>query len=166
GRRGGVGGPGRHYLFDKASTGSDGRLHTQAAWSAECYDFATAPDGATTRAAYVAYVLWMMDRFDPAWLNVAVAINMFDGGCPSASPGLVGADRAAYEAAKAKTPSAIAFPSIQLDFLYGYQQATCPSPKKPSDCFDEAYERLARLERDRFAVSTYPYLISQFADVA
>src|SRR5262249_62378433 len=84
-----VGGPGRHYLFDKASTGSDGRLHTQAAWAAESYDFATAPDGAATRAAYVAYVLWMMDRFDPAWLNVAVEINMFDAACPSASPRLL-----------------------------------------------------------------------------
>ena len=162
-----VQGPSRHFLADKASTGSDGKLKTTTAWSAECYDFSTAADGAAMRAAYVAYVKWMIDRFDPKWVNVAVEINLFDTGCSdSAWNALVDTERAAYEAAKAEKPGVIAFPSIQADFLYGMEKSQCPSPMKPSDCYDANYARLARLERDRFAISTYPYLIDAYADVA
>jgi hypothetical protein len=160
-----VQGPGRHFLADKAYTGDDGKLHTQTAWSAECYDFALAPDGPAMRAAYIAYVQWMIDRFDPKWINVAVEINIFDFGCSAAWDSLVDVERAAYAAAKAAKPGIIAFPSFQIDLLYGMEKSQCPAPMKPTDCYDANYARLGRLARDRFAISTYPYLIDAYADI-
>jgi len=147
-----VGGGSRAHLADRTVI-VDGRITTQPA-SDGCYDFATAADGAARRAAYVSYVEWMMQEFDPTWVNVAVEVNMFQDACPDAWPAMVETERAAYEAAKAVKPSVVAFPSIQLSFLYG--EEGCPSGDA-AQCYEDNYAGLAGLERDRFAISVYPY---------
>jgi hypothetical protein len=146
---GGAGG--RSRLADEVVI-ADGRITTQPA-SGACYDFATASDGAERRAAYVGYVQWMMEEFDPTWINVATEVNMFQDSCPDAWPAMVDTERAAYEAAKAAKPGVIAFPSIQLSFLYG--EEGCPSGDA-ARCYDDNYAGLSGLERDRFAISVYP----------
>src|SRR5688572_18190283 len=118
-----VGGPGRHHLSDRVTV-TGGTLGKEEGWSAECYDFNGATDGASKRAAYAAYVDWMVRHFDPTYVNVAVELNMF-AVCGTAWDGMVATSNAAYAAAKAAKASVIAFPSFQLQFLYGYND--CPA---------------------------------------
>ena len=61
------------------------------------------------------------------------------------------------QGAKLAKPDVIAFPSIQLVYLHGYLPEACPGGDR-QQCFEDNYAALANLERDRFAVSSYPYL--------
>jgi hypothetical protein len=70
---------------------------------------------------------------------------------------------AAYDTAKLVDASIVVFPSIQIDFLYGYNG--CPSPMTREQCYNANYAQLAGLKRDRFGVSTYPYLIDALKTV-
>jgi hypothetical protein len=157
-----VSGDGRRHLADRAVV-TPGGIQTEAGWSAPCYDFATAPDGAAKRAAYVAYVDWMVRRFQPRWVNVAIELNLYAMACPDAAwNALVEVERAAYDAAKAALPGVVAFPSIQIDVLHGYGP-DCTSPDRDA-CFDASYAKLANVARDRFAVTTFPYLVPALRD--
>jgi hypothetical protein len=135
-----------------------GQVKTDDSTSAPCYDFATAADAASKRDAYLRYVELMVDTFSPVYLNVAVEVNLFFEKCPAASPALREVVNAAYDAAKARRPSAIVFPSIQIDHLYGYSKDSCPDQTARDACFDAAYATLSGMKRDRFAMSSYPYL--------
>ncbi len=146
---------GREYLQDKTVI-KNGRITRQTAWSARCYDFATATDGARKRTAYLRYVEWMVRRFSPRWVNVAVETNAFAVACERAWPAMAELINAAYDTVKTVKPDAVVFPSFVLAPLYGY--GDCPSPKTRQTCYDERYRQIASLKRDRFAVSTYPYL--------
>jgi hypothetical protein len=64
---------------------------------------------------------------------------------------------AAYAAAKAAKPTVIAFPSIQIQYLYGYSD--CPAGMTREQCYETNYAGIAALDRDRFAISAYPYLL-------
>jgi hypothetical protein len=135
-----------------------GQVKTDDATSATCYDFATAPDATSKRDAYLRYVELMVDTFSPAYLNVAVEVNLFFEKCPAASPALKEVVNAAYDAAKARRPNAVVFPSIQVDHLYGYSKDSCLDQTARGACFDAAYATLSGMKRDRFAMSSYPYL--------
>jgi len=127
-------------------------------WSARCYDFASATDGAEMRAAYLRYVAYMVELFRPTYLNYAIELNLFLEKCPTAAAGVIEVANAAYAAAKAKQPELIAFPSIQIDHLYGYADDSCPSGMDKDACYERNYQQIADLKRDRFAMSSYPYL--------
>jgi hypothetical protein len=126
-----------------------------ASWAAHCYDFASDGSAATYRAAYDAYVAWMIDEFSPTWLNFAIEVNLFFESCPSAATGLVAAANTSYAAIKAKQQSLIAFPSFQIDHLYGVASGSCTGSDQ-SACFDANYAVIAPMKRDRFAMSSYP----------
>lgn len=144
---------GREFLAPRAFVeGSE--LRREENWSARCYDFATATDGAAYKLAYSRYVTWMAETFEPRWMNVAIEINLFHQACPGAWDGMVDAERAAYEAVKAARPETLVFPSFVLGTLYGFE---C-DPAQRQQCYDANYAAISGLERDRFAVSTYPYL--------
>jgi hypothetical protein len=145
----------RRTLADKV--GPDGAKAGK--WAADCYDFATASDGAAMQTAYTRYVTWMVQTFHPRWLNIAIEMNLFQA-CGAAWPGLVAVERAAFATAKAAQPDAIVFPSIQIDQLYGASDGTCPTPMTQAECFDAHYALLADVQRDRFAISSYPYALS------
>ena len=144
----------------------DGQPKGEDNWAVRCYDFATAADGAQMRAAYLRYVEHMVELFAPTYLNFAVEVNLFFEKCPDAVPGLIEIANAAYAAAKAKQPGLIAFPSIQIDHLYGVADDSCPAGMDEDVCFERNYAQLEGLERDRFAISSYPFLQGQsLADV-
>jgi len=130
-------------------------------WKPRCYDLATAGDGANLRTAYARYVGYMVQLFQPRWTNIAVEISLFHFTCAAAWSGMVALERDAYDAAKLAAPSVPAFPSIQIDVLYG--RVLCPVPNTPDQCYDIEYAALADLKRDRFAISTYPYNFAGFA---
>jgi len=137
---------------------SGGSIVAEDGWAARCYDFATAADAATWRGAYLRYVEWMVDLFQPRYLNVGIELNLFLVACPTAWDGMVELVNAAYDTAKARRPSAVVFPSIQIDVLYGLAPGSCPAGVDAGSCYDDAYAHLSGVKRDRFAVSTYPYL--------
>jgi hypothetical protein len=135
----------------------DGTVQSTDGWAAPCYDFETAPDGAAMKQAYLAYVSWMIDLFSPAYLNVAVEVNLFFENCPNSAAGVIDVSNAAYALAKTKTPAPLTFPSIQIDHLYGYASTSCPDAGQREACFENLYAQIAPLKRDRFAMSTYPF---------
>jgi hypothetical protein len=159
-----VSGPGRRFLADRAVVVNDA-LSNPSGMTTECYDFSTAPDGASKRAAYVAYVDWMVRRFQPRWVNVAIEMNLFTSCGDGPWNALVEVERAAYASAKAARPGVLAFPSIQIDLLYGWGP-DCPPPADRDTCFDTSYARLANVARDRFAVSSLPYIIKALENPA
>jgi len=65
---------------------------------------------------------------------------------------------AGYDAAKARRPATPVFPSIQIDALYGVAPGSCPPGTDAGTCYETGYAHLAGVKRDRFAVSSYPYL--------
>lgn len=130
----------------------------EAGWAPLCWDARTAADGATWRDAYVRYVQWMVDLFQPELLNVGIELNLWDIACPSAWDGMVDVVNAAYDAAKSRRPGIPVFPSIQIDALYGLAPGSCPPGTDAGTCYETGYAHLARVKRDRFAISTYPYL--------
>lgn len=136
----------------------DGKVETEDNWAAPCYDFASAPDAAQKRAAYLRYVEAMIALFSPRYLNFAVEINLFLEKCPAAAKGLVTLTNDAYRVAKAKDPALIAFPSFQIDHLYGFSSDVCPDQNARAACSQRALAQISELERDRFAISSYPYL--------
>ncbi|HEX7671767.1 MAG TPA: hypothetical protein VF395_19370 [Polyangiaceae bacterium] len=136
----------------------NGEVKTTDGWSASCYDFRTAPDSASKEAAYLRYVTYMVDEFAPAYLNVAIEVNLFFEKCPSAGPGLVAVVNRVYDAVKKRAPKTLVFPSFQIDHLYGYSKDSCADATKRSACFDAAYAVIAPMRRDRFAMSSYPYM--------
>lgn len=145
--------PGRDFLSKRAAV-VDGQLVVEENWSARCFDFAAAADGPAKKAAYLRYVEFMVERFEPRWMNVAIEINLFHLSCPEAWDGMVDVQRSAYDAVKAARPETIVFPSFALGPLYGFD---CPEDMR-AQCYDANYAAIAGLKRDRFAVSTYPYL--------
>ncbi len=135
-----------------------GQVKTSDDTSDVCYDFGTAADAASKRAAYLRYVELMVDTFEPAYLNVAVEVNLFFEKCAAATPALRDVVNAAYDEAKARSPRTLVFPSIQIDHLYGYSKDSCADPTMRDACFAKSYAALSGMKRDRFAMSSYPYL--------
>jgi hypothetical protein len=135
-----------------------GQVKTTDDWSAKCYDFARAPDAAQKREAYLRYVASMVTRFAPTYLNIAIEVNLFLEKCPEATPGLIALINAVYGAVKAESPDTLVFPSFQIDHLHGYSEDSCASATQRDACFDSAYAVIAPILRDRFAISSYPYL--------
>jgi hypothetical protein len=144
---------GRTTLAPKALAGSD--LATEANWAAACYDFASDGSAAIYEQAYLDYVDWMIDEFQPSYVNFAIEVNLFFEKCPSAVTGLIGVANATYAAIKGKQASIVAFPSFQIDHLYGVADGSCPGSDE-SACFDASYGVISPMMRDRFAMSTYP----------
>lgn len=136
----------------------DGRVGTDDTTSARCYDFRTAADAAAKRQAYLRYVDFMVEKFDPAYVNVAIEVNLFFEKCASAAPGLIEVANAAYDAIKAKSAARVVFPSFQIDHLYGYSEDSCPDQSNRAACFDAHYAVIQGMKRDRFAISSYPFL--------
>ena len=135
-----------------------GQVKTNDATTATCYDFATASDRASKREAYLRYVDFMLDLFEPEYLNFAIEVNLFFEKCAAATPGLIAFMNSVYEHAKAKRPTAAVFPSFQIDHLYGYSKDSCPDQNQRDTCFDAHYAQLKGIMRDRFAISSYPFL--------
>jgi hypothetical protein len=135
-----------------------GREVVESGWAPHCWDARTAADGQMWKDAYVGYVQWMVDLVQPEFLNVGIELNLWDLNCTAAWDGMVDLVNAAYDAAKSRSPATPVFPSIQIDALYGMAPGSCPPGMDAGTCYETSYSHLARVKRDRFAVSSYPYL--------
>lgn len=149
---------GRRERLAATTIVDQGKLSTSDDTGSRCYDFASAGDAASRRRGYLRYVEDMVERFAPAFVNVAVEANLFFEKCPQAAPALIEVSNAAYDLIKARHPDTLVFPSFQIDHLYGYSADSCPDAKGRDACFDAHYAQLAGMKRDRFAISSYPFL--------
>jgi len=157
-----VAGDGRAFLAPRAR-GVPGGLALDGEWSGRCFNFRTHPDGERWRRAYLAYVRYMVQRFDPAYLTQGIEVNLFrrscDGADPEAWDALVDLLNDAYAAAKEVKPWLPVFPSVELSSLSEVGDGGACFDAAPGPCLDANLARLAGLERDRFAMSFYPHLV-------
>jgi hypothetical protein len=134
------------------------QVKTDDATSERCYDFASAPDREAKARAYLAYLDFMLTQFEPRYLNLAVEVNLFFEKCPGAAPGLITLINRAYDHVKKTRPQLVVFASFQIDHLYGYSKDSCPDQSAREACFQRLYAQLRDVRRDRFGMSSYPYL--------
>jgi len=157
-----VGGSGRNTLAAEAGE-QDGKLITKDNWALPCFNFDTDPDGQRWRKAYLEYVKYMVGRFKPAYVNHAIEVNMFAAACDKMDPGAFDSVKkvadAAYDAARQAHPQAVVFPSFQIDTMRDAIGDGWCSKGSEAACFTEALARVKSMKRDRFAVSTYPYIV-------
>jgi hypothetical protein len=149
---------GRERLAATTRVTLDGKVETDDSSSERCYDFARAPDREAKERAFLAYLDFMLALFEPRYLNLAIEVNLFIEKCPEATPGLIALIDRAYAHVKLARPSLPVFPSFQLDHLYGYAKDSCPDPTRRDACFERLYGQIKDIRRDRFAMSSYPFL--------
>jgi hypothetical protein len=130
----------------RASSTPKGGLLVDSDWSGGCYDFRAKPND---QRAYVRYVAWMVKRFAPAYVNLAVEVDKYLAACGTGAKwdALVEVERAAYDAVKQADERIVAFVSVNAEDLYG-QTLTGFDRRR--------YEALSRLKRDRLGLSSYP----------
>jgi hypothetical protein len=165
-----VGGSNRAFLGARTQVLDDETLgSSEAEWSDLCYDFDAAEDADEIIEGFVAYAEWMIDRFDPVWLNPAIEMNLFYQACPDQWDALVRAEGEIHDAIKASHSDLVVFPSFVLETLYGLDPDCTDSAEDcledVADEYEENYAALAEVKRDRFAISTYPFGYTSMARV-
>lgn len=159
----------RDQLAKKATVGTNNSLVLTDNWSGYCYNFSANP---SMKTAYTRYVDWMTRLFNPSYVNVAVEFSSYLEDCykrvnaatwDARWNAAVDVEGSAYDAVKAVNPSIYAFPSFEINKIYGYEQ-DCNLPMTAAQCdaqrqahFDLMYSKLANVKRNYFAVSTFPY---------
>ncbi len=122
-----------------------------------CYDFGN--DKSKRKEAYLNYVKWMVIKFHPKYVNVAIEINDYWKDCTKGNlfagskwDKVVSIEGEAYDMVKSIDSSIVTFPSFILHVVYN------DNP----DGFDKgAFDALSKLKRDRLAVTVYPYLMQR-----
>ena len=135
----------------------DGQLVFDTEWASTCFNFDTSPDAADVRAAYLAYVRWMVEFFQPDYLALAIEMNLFDEFCPDSYDSLIGIYNEAYQQEKTLNPDLPIYPTFQIDFMWNLKpDGDCDIGDR--SCLEQALARQADVQRDRFAVSSYPMM--------
>lgn len=142
----------RDSLGSKAVDES-GTLKIQQAWYAGCYDFDADPEN--IREAYLNYVTWMVDFFQPDYLTHGIEINLYLKACPDTYDSLVRLLNEVYDREKARQPSLPIFPSFTAAAMWGYGgNGDCSVGERT--CLIENISRQSELKRDRWGISAYP----------
>jgi hypothetical protein len=151
----------RTTLIPKARD-EGGKLVLEENWVGPCFDFDASPDAAKWRAAYQSYVHWMVDFFEPQYLNNLIEIDLYAMSCPDQYDSLIELANEVYDQEKAERPDLVIFPSFVMAEYWGYDEgAGCEPPDHT--CFEAALARDANIKRDRYGVSSYPsYYIQEW----
>jgi hypothetical protein len=136
----------------------DGELVVENNPLAGCYDFDNGPNATQQRAAYKAFVRWMVDFFDPQYLSHVIEMNIYDANCPDQYASVLSLANEVYEQEKAVNPDLPIFATFAISFMWGYDTGECAIGDRA--CLELNLTRIAGLERDRFAISSYPAFLS------
>jgi len=128
-----------------------------------CYNFDTGPTAGATRAAYLAYVRWMVDFFRPRFLAHAIEMNMYELSCPDDYASLIELLNAAYDQEKVIDPALPIFPTVTVEHLWGYgEEGECAVGD--ASCLEANLDLLTALKRDRLGLSFYAFGMRAWAD--
>jgi hypothetical protein len=144
----------RSKLGAKA-TDVEGELFVDEDWAPGCYNFADGPNHEFIRTAFLHFVRWMVDFFDPAFLTHAIEMNMYDINCPDDYESLIDLLNEAYDQEKAENPDLPIFATFTVsDMWYFPEEGNCwPSDRS---CMRGNLAKLENLKTDRFGISSYP----------
>jgi len=143
----------RRTLIARVRETEDGQAVKDERWAADCYDFGAAPDAARLRTAYKNYVRWMVDFFEPRFLNHLIEVNIFARSCPApAYDALMELANEVYGQEKERHPELIVFPSFMIGEYWGWDEGY---ERGDATWYETAYARDGNLRRDRFAISSY-----------
>lgn len=150
----------RDTLMGKARD-DGGELVIDENWAERCFDFDASPDAAKWRTAYKNYVAWMVDFFEPQFLNNMIEMDLYAAACPAQYAALIDLANEVYEQEKTARPDLIIFPSFVMSEYWGFDDGLpcAPLPGQPPtdhSCFAAAVARDADIKRDRYGVSSYP----------
>ena len=121
----------------------------------ECQDVVNGPLASEIRAAYVQYVLWMINYFKPEILTHVIELDMFDMWCPETYESMIVLANEAYDAVKTRHPGLVTFPTFTMAHMWGIDEGTgCDVGDR--DCLAASLARNAAVKRDRFGISSYP----------
>ena len=130
-----------------------GNLLIDNQWCPDCYNFDT--DADNIRAAYLAYVRWMVDFFDPIFLTHGIEVDMYMDACPYEYNSLINLLNEVYDQEKAINPDLPIFPSFTAGGLWDYgDSGQCEVGD--TTCLVANLALQDSIKRDRFGVSAYP----------
>ena len=133
----------------------NGELEIDGDWRPVCYDFIQGEDHEDIFEAYLAYVRWMVDFFEPQWLTHGIEINLYDVFCPEQYVSLIPLLNAVYDQEKALRPDLPIFPTLTVDHMW-LEHETLDCSFQTRICLRANLEKLATLKRDRIGLSAYP----------
>lgn len=123
-----------------------------------CYTFASDSNAATYKAAYIAYLKYLVNLVGARYLSPAVEINIPFTQCPLQKAAWIAWYSDVHNAVKAAFPALIIFPTFQMEHMYGISdpQAACAGGVGVAACFDQRLAEALAIPGDRIAFSTYP----------
>lgn len=112
---------------------------------------------AEVRAAYLEFVLWILDEFQPAYLGLASEINTYMDAHPDDVEEFVTLYTEAYEQIKLQAPGTRVFVTFQWDDLNNM----IPAASEGRPPFEPNWEQVEAFEPnlDIWAISSYPYFV-------
>ena len=141
------------------ATEKHGNLVVDDEWLPGCYDFDTGPSADDYRQAYLRFVRWMVDAFDPVYLTHGIEVDLYEGNCPDQFESLIGLLNEAYAQEKALNPDLPIFPTFTAANMWSYGDGGgCQIGD--STCLLANLEKMSTLQRDRFGISSYPSFLS------
>jgi|GEM_PF-1598032 len=152
-------------LAPEARDNGSGGLQIQENWlQSYCHDPSQDGDPKQWEAAYVRYVEWITDKFDPAYVFVAHRINRYDEVCSGVNPNAYAAianfATAAHEAIKARSNPPTTVVTVDVEDLYGFTVAGKPPGRcvveSPKECFEQRKNLLDAFTADRLGLESYP----------
>jgi len=138
-----------------------GELVLDEDWYTGCFAFNDAPEADEIRNAYKNYVRWMVDLFDPPFLNIGIEMDMYRMSCPDDFNSLIELLNEVYTQEKALDPERVIFSSWEVEIMYGYYE-NGPCPVGDLSCLNESLELYDSLLRDRIGLSHYPLPMIQY----
>jgi hypothetical protein len=123
-----------------------------------CYTFASDPNAATYKAAYISYLKYLINLVGPRYVSPAVEMNIPFSQCVSQKAAWIAWYSDVHNAIKSEYPSLAVFPTFQVEHLYGISdaQAACGAGTTLAACFDQRLSEALTIPGDRIAFSTYP----------
>ncbi len=149
----------RKTLAPSVAANGDPVAHWAPTVGNGCYSFATDPDAAAHKTAYIRYATYAINLVQPKYMSPAAEINIQFSSCSAA-------DKAAWiawytdvhNAIKAAFPNLIVFPTFQLGYMYGISDpaAACSGGVSLTNCFSQRLTEALSIPGDRIAFSSYP----------
>lgn len=123
-----------------------------------CYLFATDPDAAGYKTAYVRYVTYLINLLQPTSVSPAIEMNIPFSQCASQKTAWIAWYTGVHNDIRTAFPSLPVFPTFQVEHMYGISdaQAACASGTPLATCFDLRLSEALAIPGDRIAFSTYP----------